>query len=160
GLSALLVSLSVLGQPQAYSRLGGPVTAIMNLVTDGTSLNDADTERQIRGYYEDLTHIERFDVRLAQVYGLAPDEMWIQPGKPLRRRTHDFRELELKPSLDVIAKGASFRTNRWGVRDREFDEKPRGGTCRMAMLGQSPSVGAGVSDEGIFEALVEDRLNR
>jgi hypothetical protein len=158
GLSALLASLCVLGQPQIYSRLG--LSAVMDLLRDGTSLNDADQERKIRGYYEELTHVERFDQRLAHAFGVAPDADWIRPGKAVRRRTGDFRDAELKPSLDTIAKGAPFRTNAWGIRDREYDPKPRAGTCRLALMGQSPSVGAGVGNDEIFEALLEARLNR
>jgi hypothetical protein len=157
---ALLASLCALGQPAIYSRLGANVIAVMNLLRDGTSLNDDDAERRVRGYYEELAHVERFDARLAQVYGIAPDETWDRPGRFVRRPTNDFRVKELMPSIDTVVKGAPFRTNRWGIRDREYAEQPPPGTCRLALLGQSHSAGGGIGDDKIFEALLAERLDR
>jgi hypothetical protein len=38
--------------------------------------------------------------------------------------------------------------------------KPPPGTCRIALLGSSPEMGSGVSDDQVWEKILEDRLNR
>jgi hypothetical protein len=53
-----------------------------------------------------------------------------------------------------------MRTNRWGMRDKDYSLVPPPRTYRMALLGTSMTVGAGVPLEQTMESLLEDRLNR
>lgn len=67
---------------------------------------------------------------------------------------------ELRPSYDGLLKETPFATNRWGLRDRDYAKAKPPGTFRIALLGSSYAMGAGVEADQTFEALVEERLNR
>jgi hypothetical protein len=81
-------------------------------------------------------------------------------NQPFVRKTNDMLGYELRPSFDGRFKGASLRTNQWGMRDKEYPLVPLVNTYRIALLGSSYTMGAGVAQELTLEALVEDRLNR
>jgi len=76
------------------------------------------------------------------------------------RMTGDILRFELLPSVKSTFKGASFRTNRWGMRDKDYTLNPPRGVYRIALVGSSMSLGGGVPQEQTFEALLEERLNR
>lgn len=76
------------------------------------------------------------------------------------RISRDGLGIELAPSFTGTYGGAAFRTNRWGMRDKEYELTPPKGTYRIALLGSSFSMGGGVRDEQTHEALLEERLNR
>ena len=66
---------------------------------------------------------------------------------------------ELMPNVDGRFKFAPFRTNSQGLRDREYTlEKPEG-TFRVAVLGASFALPAGVAIEHAFHSLLEERLS-
>ena len=50
--------------------------------------------------------------------------------------------------------------NRWGMRDRDYEQTPAPDTYRIALTGPSFVMGSGVADNEVFEWLLEDRLNR
>ena len=52
-----------------------------------------------------------------------------------------------------------FATNRWGMRDRDYDLAKSSGTFRIALLGSSNVMGWGVPQEDVFETILEARLN-
>jgi hypothetical protein len=79
--------------------------------------------------------------------------------QPFARQTGDALSYELVPGYAGEYKGAAFRTNRWGMRDKNYELKAPKGTYRMALLGSSFSMGGGVAAEQTFEALLENRLN-
>ena len=81
-------------------------------------------------------------------------------GLPFVRMTGDVLGYELVPSFNGTYKGAPFRTNRWGMRDKNYNLKPPARTYRMALVGSSFTMGGGVPDEQTIEWLLEDRLNR
>jgi hypothetical protein len=54
----------------------------------------------------------------------------------------------------------SSATNRWGMRDHDYSLAKPPHTLRMALLGPSDIMGAGVSDSQTFDAVLEARLNR
>ena len=64
----------------------------------------------------------------------------------------------LEPSSETIFKKATVTTNRWGMRDREYDKQRPPNTTRMAIIGGSSEMGAGVENAEIFEHLVENKL--
>ena len=51
-------------------------------------------------------------------------------------------------------------TNRWGMRDRDYLLAKPEGTYRIALLGPSHVMGAGVADGETFADFLEERLNR
>jgi D-alanyl-lipoteichoic acid acyltransferase DltB (MBOAT superfamily) len=160
---ATVVSIAVLaavGIPALYRHLGPEAATFINSLRSG-SLSRLDTARLERGYYEDLIQVDRLNSQLWEVYMNKPlDWLAVPEGHGLERFTGDLRQKELVPSFTSLTRYGSIRTNRWGMRDREYERVPTPGTHRVALLGASSVMGWGVSDGETFEALVEDRLNR
>jgi hypothetical protein len=155
----LLLLVYVIGHPAVYFQLRGPAREIVrDLRTDRLSKPDADL--LVRGYYENLAGMNRLNTQLWELYMQQPDD-WV----PLRetkaiQRTGDALRNELRPSVALIFKEAPFHTNRWGMRDKDYEKLPPPQTYRIALLGGSHTMGPGVGDDETFEALLEDRLNR
>jgi len=102
-------------------------------------------------------------VMLSQPAVAAAQTSRVRPNdNPERRQrmTGDLLGFELVPSFNGQYKGASFQTNRWGMRDREYEIKAPPGTYRVALLGSSFTLGGGVPLEKTLDGLLEDRLNR
>lgn len=76
------------------------------------------------------------------------------------RLTGDFLEKELVPSAQILFKGQPFSTNRWGMRDQDYERDIPPNTYRIALVGPSSAMGWGVADNETFEWLLEERLNR
>lgn len=76
------------------------------------------------------------------------------------RPTSGVLAYELVPSFNGTYKSASFRTNRWGMRDKDYALKRPPSTYRIALLGASFTMGAGVPEDLTHESLLENRLNR
>ncbi|MGQ0721342.1 MAG: hypothetical protein ACT4PE_07175 [Candidatus Eiseniibacteriota bacterium] len=154
-----MAALLVVGQPAVYFPLGPrAVDVIRDLRSDKLSQRDAVLLE--RGYYENLTAVNRFNSELWEVYMQRPTDWKLIQDSDAVRSTGDFLGHELRPSLDMIFKDAPLTTNRFGMRDREYETSPPPGTYRIALLGGSHSMGSGVADRETFEALLEDRLNR
>jgi hypothetical protein len=124
-------------------------------------LSRVDTALLERGYYEDLTRVDRFNSQLWELYMRKPVK-WLDgfEGTGLLRFTGDFLQTELVPSFASLTRYGTIRTNRWGMRDQDYERQPPSGTHRIALLGASTVMGWGVGDSETFEALVEERLNR
>jgi hypothetical protein len=122
-------------------------------------LNRLDREALRRGYYEDLD-VARNDRSARFLLSRTPDNPWLEMSrKHLERRTKDFLVHALHSSVRVDTAGGLVSTNRWGMRDRDYEPSKPAGTTRIALLGSSHEMGWGVSDGQIFESLVEERLN-
>ena len=67
---------------------------------------------------------------------------------------------ELKPDLDTYYKLTRFRTNSFGMRDRDYALEKPAGTFRAAVIGDSFTMPAGVEIEDAFHSRIEDELNR
>ncbi len=78
---------------------------------------------------------------------------------PFVRVTGDVLRYELVPSYKGTFKGTSFSTNRWGMRDKDYAQKPPPRTYRMALVGSSYTMGGGVADDQTIDWLLEERLN-
>lgn len=66
---------------------------------------------------------------------------------------------ELKPGLDTVFKLMPFSTNSRGLRDKEYPLEKAPDTFRVAVVGGSFTMGAGVRIEETFHSRLEDRLN-
>ena len=155
---ALLLALTMLGLPQFYTQLdASTANIVMTLRTDKLSRLDA-AELQ-RGYYEDLTRVDRFNSKLWEVYMKKPIGWLDVTGTGLTRFTGDFAKTELIPSYRATTSFSIITTNRWGMRDQDYELDPQPGTYRIAMLGASSVMGWGVEDEQTFEAVLERMLN-
>ncbi len=60
----------------------------------------------------------------------------------------------------MMFKGARFTTNRWGMRDRDYEKQKPSGVYRIGIIGGSYGMGPGVEGHQTFEQLAEDRLNQ
>jgi hypothetical protein len=155
-----LLLLVALGSARVESAAGPAAGEVLRRVKD-PGLSRRDAEQLQRGYYEQLTGANRLNSRLWEVYAGAGS---LEDRRPLRDtdlvvRTNDFLWIALKPDLASSYRNRPFHTNRWGMRDRDYEMQPAQGTLRVALLGQSYVMGGGVSDEETFESLLEARLN-
>ncbi len=67
---------------------------------------------------------------------------------------------EFKPKIDSYFKLADFKTNSQGFRDKEYSlEKPEK-TFRVAVIGGSFTVPAGVEIDEAFHSLLEERFKK
>jgi hypothetical protein len=67
--------------------------------------------------------------------------------------------MELVPSTSIDYNGTRLTTNRWGMRDQDYEQIPPPNTYRVALTGPSFVMGLGVADHEGFEWLLEERLN-
>jgi hypothetical protein len=123
--------------------------------------SDLEMALQRRGYYEqiDQAKVGRDD-RVAFNKGQRGDPLRAQGPPNYVTLTHDFMFSELKPSYSGMIDGKLFTTNRWKMRDHDFEMEKPAGVYRIALLGSSNEMGMGVADSEVFKQLVEDRLNR
>ena len=159
--SVMAACVLCIGLPNVNSNFGTRPSEFIASLQEGR-LNDRDQSAQERGYYEGL--IDGNSPNLTQVgtgtQKINKPDNWkatmnsdaVQPGE-------DVLVYVLKPSYDGIIKDAPFRTNQWGMRDREYTMEKDSSTFRIALLGASYEQGAGVEEPKIFPALVEDYLN-
>ncbi len=122
-------------------------------------LNSRDARQLQRGYYEDLFDVSQFNPELAELYAQRPIDWNINPASR-QRDPGDFPPHDLMPGVSEMYKGALFETNRWGMRDRDYEQHKPEGVFRIALMGSSHVVGVGVEGRDVFANLVEDRLNR
>lgn len=123
-------------------------------------LNDRDRETAERGYYRPLLKGNQLTEYLAATSVSAPPGWKALSKSEAVRKTGDLLYIELVPSTKTVFKNSTLTTNKWGMRDREYDKEKPGHTFRFALLGSSHALGEGVEDDQVFEQLVEDRLNR
>jgi len=159
--SVMAACVLCIGLPGVNSNFGSRPSEFIASLQEGR-LNDRDQSAQERGYYEGL--IDGNSPNLTQVgtgtQKINKPDNWkatmnsdaVQPGE-------DVLVYVLKPSYDGIIKDAPFKTNQWGMRDREYAMEKDSSTFRIALLGASYEQGAGVEEPKIFPALVEDYLN-
>jgi hypothetical protein len=153
-----LVVLLIAGFQATWTRFGpGTVDFAASLRT--SRLNLIDIARLQRGYYEDLLNTDSFSTQIWEL-GRERPQAWGNIGHGAVRPLADYRKFEPAPFLDIILKGARFRTNGWGMRDKEYARTKPPNTYRIVAVGASYLMGPGVADGHNFESLLEDKLNR
>lgn len=154
-----ILILFLIGNPMVYSRFGGK---LQQLVGDLASNRLSATEAALlqRGYYEDLVGVNQFNSQLWDIYSKRPSD-WVDIRHTAAvRSTNDNLILELTPSTTIDFNGTRLSTNRWGMRDQDYEQLPAAGTYRVALTGPSFVMGYGVNDGEDFESLLEARLNK
>ncbi len=154
-----VVVLCLLGFKPVYARLPTPLANKIDSVRL-SKLNRRDTNLLERGYYEQLTGLGQHNAELYELYNREPanwdrlteTEAW----KPLP----DMSMGELKPNVTIQFKDVAMSTNRWGFRDKDYEQEKPAGAFRIAVMGASHVFGSGVGNGENFESLLEDRLNQ
>jgi D-alanyl-lipoteichoic acid acyltransferase DltB (MBOAT superfamily) len=155
--TVVITLLLGLGSSAFVTRLdAGPATVIRDLRVP--RLNQRDSEDLQRGYYESLTLASRQNAALWEVYARRSQDWPNVARAGIAKLTGGFEHWELRPLVGTVFHGAPLRTNRWGMRDRDYEQKPAPGVFRIALLGASYVMGDGVADNETFEWLVEEWL--
>jgi hypothetical protein len=119
-------------------------------------LNARDMNQQRRGYYEELD-VGRMDTW--RWHGAEEPEGWAEGKDAFFRKRSDFLLREIVPSVSTVLGGAPVKSNRLGMRDREYEKIKPANTYRIVLLGASNDMGWGVKNDQTYENLVEDNLN-
>ncbi|HSJ89173.1 MAG TPA: hypothetical protein VK909_18320, partial [Anaerolineales bacterium] len=154
-----LLALFLIGNPVVYGHFGGQLQQVVGDLTSNR-LSNREAALLQRGYYEDLVGVNQFNSQLWEIYSKRPSDWPTLTETPAARYINDNFILELVPSTTINFHGATMSINRWGMRDRDYEQVPAPGTYRIAMTGPSFVMGYGVADGEDFESLLEDRLNR
>jgi hypothetical protein len=154
-----LLFMLLLGHPAVHGRLGGQAQAFLGDLTVNR-LSDREAVLLQRGYYEDLVGVDRFNSQLWEIYTKRPSDWPSIMETEVARRTGDNLIVELVPSTTINFQGALLSTNRWGMRDRDYELIPPPDTYRIALTGPSFVMGSGVANDEVFESVLEERLNR
>jgi hypothetical protein len=153
-----VVSLAVLAvgrQPDLLAFSPRLPSAVVSIKRD--KLNRIDLMGRERGYYQDLGDVFLLNTQMGRLTAQPPRGWHDNTTKLLR---DDFLLWEYAPSRETRHKLVSFTTNRWGMHDREYERIKHPGTFRIALVGSSHEVGAGVPLLANYENLTEERLNR
>ena len=112
----------------------------------------------VNGYYEQLSagSVHAGPLLTASARGPA-NEIYL--FSDMTRRRSDVLEFDLIPGWSGSYGGAALSINRWGMRDRDRALEKTPGTFRIAVVGSSVVMGAGVEDHQTFARLVENQLN-
>ncbi len=155
----MALALAGIGLPQVHQRAGEQASGFISSIQE-TRLNSRDQDIADRGYYEGLMDAHGYTSQLAWAEEVQrPDDWKATMNSEATRPGEGLLVYELIPNFDGIEKETPFKTNQWGMRDKEYlKEKPEG-VYRMAMLGASYEQGSGVTEEETYEALIETRLN-
>lgn len=155
----VILLLFFIGNPAVYTQFGGKTQA---LITDLTvnRLSDREAALLQQGYYEDLTGVNKFNSQLWEIYTKRPSDWVAIRDTAAIRDTNDNLITELVPSTTIDYNGTRMSINRWGMRDKDYEQIPAPNTYRVALTGPSFVMGLGVADNEGFEWLLEERLNR
>ena len=156
--AAMLLALLAVGQP-ALQAAAPPLLAEGLGALHTTGLNTRDAAQQHRGYYEQLEVRGQVNAQLVDVVGRGGEHWQDLSQLGVLRERKDMLLRDLFPSKSVLWNGHRFSTNRWGMRDQDYDQAKPARALRIALLGPSHVMGNGVGDGETFEALVEAKLN-
>ena len=161
GLVIVSAALAVIiAQPNIHRPFGRVVRDSIASMKS-TELNRRDFARLERGYYEKLMDVGGFNPELWEVYRSKPaDWVPLEESDVVVHRAGQLPFYELRPSVEIRHNGALVRTNRWGMRDRDYAKTPPPGTLRIALMGASFVFGNGIENDDGFGTLLEQRLNR
>ena len=150
------VLLMVVGHLPGLGAISGRWGTVIQSL-QATRLNTDDNYRLVAGYYEGLVNVNQHHLVIEMQWNRPRDWLNIvDAGATQWARPFIY---ELKPSVRVRYKGRRLETNRWGIRDKEYEKEKPEGTVRIAVVGGSEVFGPGLRPDQVFEALVERWLN-
>jgi hypothetical protein len=156
---SFILIVFLIGSPAVYSQIGAKAQELISDLTVNR-LSDVEAALLQRGYYEDLVGVNRFNSQLWDIYSKRPSDWPTLTETKAARYTNDNLIVELVPSTTIDFHGTRLSTNRWGMRDRDYEKTPAPGIYRIALTGPSFVMGYGVADGEDFGSQLEDRLNR
>jgi hypothetical protein len=151
--------LLLIGYLDVPARLeASPVGELLTAIKQDQQLNPEEIDQLHRGYYEELD-VARRDEKLNFLRMSVPKD-WCSTSA-FQHDAGYFDVKELTPGYkNPNYHGKPLSINRWGMRDRDTYEKDKPpGVYRIALFGSSHEFGSGVSDEEVFDNLVEDQLS-
>ncbi len=157
GTALSMALVYVLGQNMMYSKLPDQAADLVDSVRFA-GLNKRDQRELERGYYENLVGTQQRP-RLWQIEQQRRPGNWNKDPQGVLIPTGHLRGPDLAPNIEYMYKGALVKTNRWGMRDEQFQLIKPENTFRIALLGASHVFGSGVANERIFPSLLEAQLN-
>ena len=154
-----MVALTVFGWHHKRDRFAGKTGEIADAMR-GVDVRQQAQIDQERGYYEEL--LSKEDGYAAMLRGrffdssdrpddFPNDEQWV--------RTGDVRHKAYQPNAEGITVGMPWRTNQWGMRDREYTKEKPPEVYRIAVMGASYTMGRGIREDEDFESQLEALLN-
>lgn len=132
----------------------------LSIFIENDRLNEKDDAKQYTGYYDEV--LKHKDVA---------SRLWGQ-GFNVVKKKDVFKELDIVRSVNNVMlhefipsskgfyKNKLIETNRWGFRDKDYNLLPDSNTIRIALVGASPTMGSGVANDEVFEAVLEEKLNQ
>ena len=97
--------------------------------------------------------LSAFDFKITNSFVAIGYSDYLQPAE------NQYVWNELKPNIEDRFKMHTFRTNSKGLRDKEYIIKKPKNTYRVAVIGDSYSLGDGVEAEEIYHSILEEKLN-
>ncbi len=154
-LAAMLVASAFVGWG-AHRQLPAEASEIV-LHLQGRGLAAHQELLDVPGYYERLT---RREPPPADPPAAGDPAAPLPAGaEPLFVAGPDFLGGRLGRSVRTAVDGKLTTTNRLGLRDREYDVARPPGTVRIALMGASDIMGAGLADDETVDARLEPRLD-
>jgi len=143
---------------EVQSHMNPKLVIVLNSI-EKPSLNARDAAALQRGYYEDLVQVDRFNAELQAMYDKRPKDYFVEWGEALNSKRDDYLGVELTPSVSITYEGAVYTTNEWGMRDKPYPKEKPVGVRRVGIIGSSQTMGWGVTDAMVCDAVAEERLN-
>lgn len=157
----LAVLLLVVGARSTIGAKLGPQTEMVLASLTWTRPNAADDEREKLGYYDNAIEVSRVNRQFGDAMG-GPPAHWQREieSTEAARLTGAFPLTELVPSRETVVNGIPITTNRFGMRDRDYEQAKPPGTYRIGLVGSSGEMGWGVGNGETYESIAESRLER
>jgi hypothetical protein len=120
------------------------------------NLNKRDRQNLERGYYEQILSS---DDKARDVFNFDEEHVKWNADNKAYTPANNILIKEFIPDFITTFKGDTIQTNSFGIRDKEYALEKDSQTVRIAILGGSYEMGAGVSNSENYSALVEEKLN-
>lgn len=97
--------------------------------------------------------------RAAWSYSMMKSVRHVGVSGLLQASEHQDILWELRPNLDTLYKLKPFKTNSVGLRDQEYPLTKPAQTFRIAVIGDSYTMGEGVAIDEVYHSRIEKKLN-
>jgi D-alanyl-lipoteichoic acid acyltransferase DltB (MBOAT superfamily) len=155
---AFLLALILVQHPALESMFGARAAEFVSDIRT-SRLNASDEALLERGYYENLTNVDRLNSRLWEIYMARPNAASSLADAPIGRLRDDGVEIDYEPGASGVFNGVTYEINSWGMRDVEVAAAKPAGVLRIAIGGSSIVAGWGVELEDRFDKVLVPLLS-